>query len=218
MRWHYSHAMPIGKLVTYGAWEAGAFVGAVIFGRGASPALGKPFGLDQTAVCELVRVALTTHASPVTQIVARALRQLKASNPGMRLVVSFADPNVGHRGGIYQAGGWVYTGCSPASDEVLFDGKWVHTRMLRPTGWGTTPRIARLSDERKAQLPRRRRLGKHRYVMPLDRAMRRQVAALALPYPRGRGLDGEPAGLPPDSAGSTPADRSEPLDGERART
>lgn len=45
---HYSHGLPAGRLVCVGAWEAGAFVGAVIFGRGASSEIGSPFGLNQS--------------------------------------------------------------------------------------------------------------------------------------------------------------------------
>lgn len=97
-RWHYSRRMPVGKLVKMGAWEEGRFIGAVLFGRGASPALGRRYGCSITEVCELVRVALTTHVAPTTQVVAAALSCLKASNPGLRLVVSFADEAEGHLG------------------------------------------------------------------------------------------------------------------------
>lgn len=169
MNWHYSQAMPIGKLVRFGVWEADQFIGAVLYGRGASPALGRPYGLTQSQCCELVRVALTTHHAPVSQIVASSLRALRDTNPGMRLVVSFADPEQGHQGTIYQAGGWLYAGMSSSSSEVYYQGKWQHTRMLRPTGWGSVPRIAQLPKQQQDALPRRSRRGKHRYLMPLDK-------------------------------------------------
>ena len=41
MHWHYSQAMPAGKLVTFGVWEHGRFVGAVLYGRGANHNLSK---------------------------------------------------------------------------------------------------------------------------------------------------------------------------------
>lgn len=181
--WHYSRTMPIGKIIKFGVWEDDCFVGVVLYGRGASPELGKPYGLDQTQVCELVRVALTNHTAPVSQIVAASFKLLKSSNPGLRLVVSFADPNVGHHGGIYQAGAWIYNGTSPESEEVFWRGKWYHTRMLRATGWGTIPALARLSDAEKTALERRKRIGKHRYIYPPDRGMRRRIETLRLPYP-----------------------------------
>lgn len=181
MNWHYSRSMPIGKLVKFGAWEDDVFVGAVVFGRGASPALVSRFDLPPEQGCELVRIALDAHCSPVSQIAARSMRQLSMMNPTMRVVVSFADSNEAHHGGIYQAGNWIYTGMTASSKQVFFDGRWQHERNLRATGWGTLPKVARGVDV--DSLPERTRLGKHRYVMPLDRAMRRRVAKMALPYP-----------------------------------
>lgn len=168
--WHYSHILPTGKLVKIGAWEDGTFIGVVIFSRGASPWLGKAYNLDATQICELTRVALTTHAHPVSEIVAAAIRLLRSSNPGLRLVVSFADPNEGHHGGIYQAGNWIYTGESNPVIEHYIGGRWRHTRGAYWQSKGTT-------------VPTRETPGKHRYLYPLDRAIRRRVQTLAVAFP-----------------------------------
>lgn len=207
--WHYSGVLPTAKLVRLGVWENDDFVGVVIFARGATPSLAKRWGFSQTEACELARVALVRKREvPTTAVVAAALKELRSSNPGMRLVVSFADPNVGHVGTLYMAGNWIYTGQTAPSHEVYFEGRWIHNRMLRPTGFGTLPRVARLSDAEKAKLPRRTRLGKFRYVYPLDRAARRIVMPAQRAFPRGSRLDGEPSGLRLEGAGSTPATRS----------
>lgn len=183
MTWHYSRKMPISKLVTHGVWENDKFIGAVIYGRGANHHLGKPYGLDQTECCELVRVALNKHDAPVSQIVAESLKLLKQTNPGLRLVVSYADPEQNHRGGIYQAGNWLYTGQSTEDVQYFYEGKWYHSRMLGKSGFGTHTPLSRLSKEQQKQLKTRKIQGKHRYIMPLDKAMRRRVAVLGLPYP-----------------------------------
>ena len=169
-RWHYSRILPTGKLVKYGVWEYGVFIGAVIYSRGASPHLGKALGADATEICELTRVALRSHIFPVSKIVAGSLRLLRASNPGLRAVVSFADPKEGHHGGIYQAGNWVYTGMSAPVTEYFIGNRWRHTR-----GSWHHP------DRKKAES--RTAPGKHRYVYPLDRAMRRKVEKMSKPYP-----------------------------------
>src|SRR5574337_1147184 len=80
--WHYSHAMPAGKLIKIGVWEDNKFIGAVIFGRGANNHLLMPYGLDVTEGCELVRVALKEHQTTVTKIISIAIRLLKKKNPG----------------------------------------------------------------------------------------------------------------------------------------
>jgi hypothetical protein len=171
LRWHYSAQMPTGKLVTFGVWEDGDYVGAILYGRGASPYLLTAYGLDQTEGCELVRVALRRHTTPVSQAVASTLRQLRDVAPGLRVVVSFADPKEGHHGGIYQAGNWVYTGMSNPVTEYLIGGRWRHTRGAY---WNAKGR----------EIPKRTAPGKHRYVYPLDRQMRRRLSKLALPYPQ----------------------------------
>ena len=183
MNWHYSQQMPIGKLINYGVWENEVYIGAVIYGRGASPELGSAYGLTQIECCELVRVALNKHEASVSQIVAQTIKTLKESNPGLRLIVSFADPERDHKGIIYQAMNWIYCGQSSPSKEYYYKGKWFHSRMLRPTGFGTVPEIAKLSKEQQKQLPIREMKGKYRYIYPLDKAMRRKVDKLRLPYP-----------------------------------
>ena len=181
MHWHYSRAMPSGRLITFGVWEDGRFIGAVIYGRGATPALMSPYGLTQAQGCELVRVALTTHTAPVSQIVANTLGALRASNPGLRIVVSFADPAEGHHGGIYQAGNWFYTGTMVHKDYFVVRGKTMHPRSVGSSGWVQS--LAWLREHVDPDATTATKPGKHRYVMPLDRAMRRRVRALAQPYP-----------------------------------
>ena len=57
--WHYSKSIPVPPLVKIGVWENSKFIGVLIFSRGASSNLLKPYGLDQTEGCELTRVSLT---------------------------------------------------------------------------------------------------------------------------------------------------------------
>lgn len=180
--WHYSRSMPAGRAVRFGVWESDRFVGVVVYARGATPVLGAPYGLAQTECVELARVALREHAAPVSQIVAATLRELKRTNPGLRLVVSFADPNEGHRGGIYQAGNWVYTGAMVHKDYFVVRGKTMHPRSVGSAGWRQSLPWLRAHVDPRARTVSRP--GKHRYVMPLDRAMRRRVGKLARPYPR----------------------------------
>lgn len=202
--WHYSQRMPAGKLIHYGAWEHGQYIGTVIYGRGASPPLYQSFDLDPTELVELVRVALTTHTTPVTQIVAETIRQLRTTNPGLRLIVSFADPDHGHHGGIYQAGNWIYTGTTGATRLFWVRGRWVHHRVVGDTK-GSLYQL-----HKNNPFPSRIAPPKHRYLYPLDKAMRRRIRILAQPPPA---AERSTVIYPPNregSAGSTPAGRSTP--------
>ena len=182
--WHYSQSLPVPPRTMFGVWEHGKFIGTVIFSRGASPELGRQYGLKQVEVCELTRVALNDHDAPVTQVVAAAIKALRKHSPGLRLIVSFADPHYGHHGGIYQAGNWVYSGdTAPGVEYRDRNGKRWHSRQLSKDGvrkqFGVPRKAPKVSDMTAVKTP-----GKHRYLMPLDRAMRRQVQSLARDYPR----------------------------------
>ncbi|MCK2237719.1 MULTISPECIES: protein Mom [unclassified Crossiella] len=191
--WHYSRSIPVSKLACFGLWEAAKFTGAVVYGRGATSALGRPYGLSQTECVELVRVALTDHATQVSQVLAESLRQLRATTPGLRLVVSFADSGRNHHGGIYQATNWIYTGTTNSQDcYYVVHGQRIHGRSFRTRYTRLTmPGESALDYVRRAVDPDAHRLTevpvKHRYLFPLDKAMRRRVAHLGRPYPKRSG-------------------------------
>lgn len=180
LNWHYSQRMPVGPMVRIGAWERDKFIGCVLFARGNSPALGKQFDCTTTQVCELVRVALRRHAAPVTQIVAVALKLLRKECPGLECVVSFADPDQGHRGGIYQAGNWIYAGLTNPGKEYFINGRWVHQREASGGAFGRKRKS--LVAGRKDILTRVT-APKHRYVFPLTKQKRKALQSIALPYP-----------------------------------
>jgi hypothetical protein len=191
--WHYSECMPAGKLVKVGVWEYGKFIGVVLFGRGANNNLGSPYGLEQTEICELVRIALTKHKTPVTQVVAFALRFLKKQSPGIRLIVSYADPMQGHHGGIYQGGNWLYVGRSQAQAEVIVNGKIMHKRTANAL-FGT------IKGLQKSAI-----LWKHKYLYPFDDSLKKKLEALKKPYPkRGESIGNDAPGFQSGQGGVTP--------------
>lgn len=179
--WHYSGCLPAGKLVKVGAWEAGKFIGVVLFGRGATPNLGRPYNLGQDECVELVRIALTSHKTPVSRIAALAMQFLRRSNPKLRLIVSFADQSQGHHGGIYQAGNWIYNGQGSPANFYMIKGKLTHPRSIGAKGLVQNIHGARKIDPNATvvNVP-----GKHRYLMPLDEEIRSRIMPLAKPYPK----------------------------------
>ena len=197
--WHYSRRVPAGKLMKVGAWEGGRYIGCVLYGRGANNNAGKSYGLQATELCELVRIALTAHQTPVSRIVAVATRFLRAANPGLRLVFSYADPEQGHHGGVYQGGNWIYSGLSGGRAKPVINGKEMHMRSVSAR-YGT------------AEMSRLRGMGlsaekspvrwKHKYLLPLDDAMREQITPLSKPYPK-RAKQATPSS-PEGSGGATP--------------
>jgi hypothetical protein len=193
---HYSHGLPAGRLISVGAWEAGAFVGAVIFGRGASSEIGSPFRLKQSQVCELVRVALGPHTTPTSRIASIAVRLLHRLCPGLRLIVSYADPEHGHVGTLYQAMGWLFIGTTNRESLIRLDGSLLHPRTVASRY--RTRSIEWLRAHVADDAAHMRTAPKYRYVLPLDDAMRRQLEPRRQPYlkrPKVAGISGCPADL-----------------------
>lgn len=197
--WHYSRSLPPPPRVQIGVWEADTFTGVVLFSRGAGANLLRPYGLTNIEGAELTRIALTSHQAPVSRIVRIATQLVRRRCPGLRLLVSFADPAEGHVGVIYQASGWVYVGKSPASRAYADStGRVWHDRMISPTGrrkvFGEYRPVLRPDDCTLIRLP-----GKHRYLYPLDNAMRQQIEPLRQPYPKRARSD--TSDTPADQAG-----------------
>jgi hypothetical protein len=118
------------------------------------------------------------------------------------LIVSYADPQQGHHGVIYQAGNWVYVGLGTANRHLLINGKAVHKRTVS-SAYGTTE-VSVLRDKFGLDATNTDPSRKHTYLMPLDDAIRTQITKLKKPYPTRVKTD----------AVSTPhqsADESDPL-------
>jgi hypothetical protein len=176
--WHYSRSVPASKNLRVGVWEDGKFIGAVIFASGNNCHIGDPYGVTALEACELVRVALTKHKTPVSRVLTIACRFLRSKCGGLRLIVSYADPAQGHHGGIYQAAGWRYVGRSTEVRGFELDGRLLHRRRYEGDNYG------RARDALPPGAVAVKREKKHKYLLPLDDAMRAQIAPLAKPYPK----------------------------------
>lgn len=186
-RWYYRDVVPMGKLVRVGVWEDGQFAGVVVFGCGSSDALGKRFGLTPLDVCELSRIALRPdHKCSVSRVINLAVSKfLRVKCPGIRLVITFSDPEAGHHGGVYQGAGWIYIGKSAEDRRYLINGSWHHSRSVRASGFVTRPGGARVSCPKPSDAERVEKIpGKHRYALPLDDEMKTLVMKEAQKAPR----------------------------------
>ena len=158
------------------------------------------------------------HRTPVLRMIAISARILRRSNPGLRLVVSFADGSSwsGHHGGIYQAGGWIYLGANLTRTCTIY-GKPVNWRTIagkygrawrrlapeRNPGWVVrfcskpSTCVMPLDDEMRETLTpsrsRTRNVGT-RPAMPV-RSDTRRASGRCDPVPPGRGrFDPDPVG------------------------
>lgn len=181
--WHYSKTTPstMQKLFKVGIWEEGAFVGVIIFGHGANPQIGSPYGLDIYHVCELTRVAIRDgHKNPVSRYLSIAIKNfLAAQFKDMQLIISYADSSQNHHGGIYQATNWIYVGVSKGVDTIFFKGRNWHAKAFRTSH----PDISMLDKRVK----RVKSGDKHKYIYPLNIEIRKKIELLKKPYPKRAG-------------------------------
>ena len=205
LRWHYSRTMPAAKLVRIGVWEEGRFVGAILYGSGANRHLSRPFGLQPTEACELVRVALAPgRRNPTSKCLAISLKLLQKQSPGLKLIVSYADTKEGHLGVIYQATNWIYLGAH-TQPYLKVRGRIEHPRSLYDRYGPGGQQIGWLRENVDPKAQRVVMPDKHKYVYAFDPELRESLAKDSLPYPKRVGSsDGAAPTLQVGEGGSTP--------------
>lgn len=124
-RWHYLGDGGFIHQFSFGAYFDGCLLGAITFG----PPLAKEIkGLysnssDEFAL-ELTRLAMHDDCpkNSESRFISVAIRLLKKLFP-VRIIISYADPSVGHDGCIYRASGFDYKGLTAQKTDYYVDGK-----------------------------------------------------------------------------------------------
>lgn len=167
---HYARSLPSGK--SYYFCEAGAFF---VFSIPANKNISRWLVGEDNAVWELTRMWAPDSHQPnaLTQGLARAVRGFAALAPVALALVSYADPNVGHEGGVYRAASWVYLG---QSEEGRYyrdaEGQVVSRRKFHSGSRSLTKAEILALGYVEHKLP-----GKHRFARGLTRRARKLIDA-----------------------------------------
>ena len=94
------------------------------------------------------------------------------------ILLSFAEVDQGHRGVVYQATNWIYTGLSAKHVQWEIDGKTGHSRHMFDQWGGVEGAKEALGDKMK----RTERPRKHRYVFINAKGRRRKELTAAIKY------------------------------------
>ena len=191
LHYHYSKSVPVHP-IGYNVYnDAGEWCGVIIYSAGATPNIGSPYNIPGGGVLELTRVALNGKQEQTSKAVSLSLKQIKKDVPQCRLIVSYADCDQHHLGTIYQATNWIYEGLSKGDTYFIIHGRKTHRKTI-------SSRIVTINGKKvhcPSSLDAVRRFfdkdatvfrseGKRKYLMPLDKEMRKQIAPLAKPYPK----------------------------------
>ncbi len=164
---HYTHSVPSGKshYITFDgaivcwAIPANKNIGGFLLGR-------------HTTVWELSRLwAPDGHRrNLLTEAIAYAIKVLmKLEHP--EILVSYADPNAGHSGGVYRAASWIFLGqCDESRAYRDCHGYIVARRAFHSGSKGMTKQQIMDAGYTQLRLP-----GKFRFARPLSRKVRREL-------------------------------------------
>lgn len=164
---HYTRTVPSGKshYVRFGA-------ALVVWSIPANKNLARFILRDGGTVWELSRLWAPDGHAPnlLTQAISAAVKVIaRLENPDA--LVSYADPNAGHKGGVYRAASWIYHG---RSEEVRTyrapDGSTVSRRAFHSGPKGLKKAEIEAQGYLELKLP-----GKERFVRPLTKRAARQL-------------------------------------------
>ena len=139
-------------------------------------------------VYELVRLFIHDgYGSNIeSYLIGQGFKWLKENQPHIKALISYADPQAGHVGTIYQATNWIYQGNKiRPNDSWLYkweeEGEWQHGRTIFPY-YGTN-NIEKLRNLVPRDFWVKKELRKHRYVYFLGNKTEIKKAKEGLKYP-----------------------------------
>ena len=186
---HYSHNINGLKISTCtGLYIQNQLVGACVFGR-LSTTAWKKFSDSENKVMELRRVVLIDELPKNSEsyFIRRSIKIMRKENPEVEILVSYADPEYGHNGIIYQALNFLYIGDTP-QDKILItpEGKRYHSRAMRTTYKGKLkPFAIKLRQLYKdGKLSEKIISGKRCYILPLTKKERKKWINKRKSYPK----------------------------------
>jgi hypothetical protein len=164
---HYSHCVPSGKSYYVGYEDA-----IVVWSIPANKNIAKFILPEGGVVWELSRLWAPDGHRPnlLTEAISAAVGVLRQHEKPDALV-SYADPNVGHEGGVYRAASWLFHGRSEES-RVYADasGQVVSRRAFHSGSKGLTKAQIEAKGYVQSKLP-----GKLRFVRPLTTRAKRAL-------------------------------------------
>lgn len=172
---HYLHREPRAKFA-FGLFKDNEMVGACTYGM-PPIALNKKF--EPFQIFDLNRVALVEHQDKnlVSWFISQTLKQFPVTPA---IIISFADPNIGHAGTIYQALNFIYTGTGRKTEKYIINGEEVAPRtMSHRYGTQSIPALKKMGLDVQVEMDE----GKHRYFTFVgDKRQRRDMLKMIEKY------------------------------------
>lgn len=188
---HYAKCWP-SVSYAWGLYLNGDLQGVVTFGVPSSAPLRSGIAGDEFAlsVLELNRLVLKDNRkNEASRLVGFALREI-GKTIGDKIIVSFADPQYGHVGYVYQACNFLYTGLSAKRTDWTIRGReHLHGQTIADEFRGVKNRSEAMRGKYGDDFYLRERPRKHRYIYLVGRKSFKKRAIQELryeiePYPK----------------------------------
>jgi len=181
-RHHYLRSVPSVTRACFGVYLGDELVGAAVFTQGARNAHRLLQGAAPHHVLTLARFWMADGLPPnnESRVLGVILREL-ARDGRYKLVVSFADPAVGHRGIVYRASSWAFWGTTEPERSLIIDGKVTHPRTASERyGSNSVAHLRRTG----LTVVVRHTPPKFRFLYLLDRSWAWRLRGRPQPYPK----------------------------------
>lgn len=165
---HYTHSLPSGKSY-YLIFEDAI----VVFSIPANKNIAKYILGYSGKVWELSRLwAPDGHrANLLTEALSASVSEFKKLEPSVDALVSYADPNVGHKGGIYRAASWAFLGqCEESRNYQDIGGRIFARRKFHAGRRNMTKKEIESAGYKEIKLP-----GKFRFAKGLTKKARKAI-------------------------------------------
>lgn len=168
-------------------------IGSIIYAHPVSNrAIGSICGdneLELDEVLELVRLYIHDGYGKNIEsyVIGQSFKWLKINAPKIKVLISYADPEVGHTGSIYRATNWLYQGCGVSklmpdySIKLFENSEWIHSRSVGEKFGNKNP--TNLAKTIGHSFFRKEETAKHRYIYFLcdKKEKKRLMKLLKLP-------------------------------------
>lgn len=182
---HYSHAFPSAE-INLGFYIDGKLNSVIVYGKSATSKMADSL---PGKYLELVRLFSFDWAGKNMEsyCISQSIRHIKNNYSDVKVLVSFADPEQGHTGIVYQATNWLYCGKSQPDEWYIVDGEKIHPRSM-VAKYGT--RGEKKLTDMGINFERKLLHGKHRYIYLLGstrtekKFLQKNLQYDILPYPK----------------------------------
>lgn len=182
---HYSHKWTSCRYA-YGVYYDKRLIGCLVYGppvgRQTFTSITKTIQFDRSEIMELTRLWISDGygTNIESYAIGKSFKYLKRA--GVRVLISYADPQEGHNGSIYQATNWLYQATNwlyqgtnirlAIAYKYNINGEILHSRTVSARYGSVKDDVLRKIDP---NFPKWEDVRKHRYLYILNKKERKDI-------------------------------------------